>query len=173
MLTDHFWNVQYREFVSCMDSQTETPIGSASSYYTITYPLLPFSYLSQKREYAVSLPQEALSRRDQQLILDDLSFLDSLPRPSNDQLQDKELIEAFSHPIMSSINRLLSLYLIDNTSEQSPCVSSLLLELRICWNTSRTALSSRMSAWISFESCVSQALEFLPIALSLIKRHRL
>lgn len=118
MLTDHFWNVQYREFVSCMDSQTETPIGSASSYYTITYPLLPFSYLSQKREYAVSLPQETLSRRDRQLILDDLSFLDSLPRPSNDQLQDKELIEAFSHPIMSSINRLLSLYLIDNTSEQ-------------------------------------------------------
>ena len=173
MLTDHFWNVQYREFVSCMDSQTETPIGSVPSYYTITYPLFPFSYLSQKKEYAVSLPQETLSRKDRQLILDDLSFLDSLPRPSNDQLQDKELIEAFSHPIMSSINRLLSLYLIDNTSEQSSCLFRLLLELRICWNMWRTASSNRMSEWISFESCVSQAPEFLLIVLSLTRRHRL
>lgn len=133
MLTDHFWNVQYREFVACMDSQTETPPGSVSSYYTLNYPLFPFSYLS-KKEYAVSVTTKALSRKDRQLILDDLSFLESVPRPSNDQLQDKELIEAFSHPIMSSINRLLSLYLIDNTSEQSSCTLGLLLGLRTCWN---------------------------------------
>lgn len=133
MLTDHFWNLQYRDFVSCMDSQTETPIGSVSSYYTINYPLFPFSYLTAK-EYAFSVSCEALSRNDRQLVLQDLSFLNNLPRPSNDQLQDKELIEAFSHPIMSSINRLLSLYLIDNTSEQSSFFLCLLLELRIYWN---------------------------------------
>ena len=116
MLIDHFWSSQYREFVACMETESEAPLWSSSPYYTIHYPPFSFSLASKKR-VVLSLSFDAVTRKEHQLAIDDMSFLHDLPIQSSTVPRSKELIEAFSHPIMSAINRLLSSYLMDNPSE--------------------------------------------------------